>query len=336
MSLLKNPSELPPTLTFSGMIYGQPGIGKSTLSLSAPNPVMIDADNGMKRVEPRFRVPSLPMHKYSDVLTLMNGSELDPYQTIVIDTMGKFLDRIGDYVMQENPKNRQGDGSLSQKGWGAVKQEFQKFLRLAQGKGKNLVFVAHEREEKDGDAKKLRPDISGSSGKDIVKELDFMGYMEKRAGKCVISFNPDESFYAKNSLKLPQYMEVPNPDVTGVNDFIIKNIVERSVERMSEEIAQNEKYDAVIAGGAAKIEAVKDAKTADEALKFIADTPAMWDSQRVLKHKLNEKVKAVGLVYDKDKKAFKKDTAAKAAAQPDAAQETASAPAEQPKEEAAA
>lgn len=331
MSLLKNPSELPPTLTFSGMIYGQPGIGKSTLALSAPNPVMIDADKGMHRVEPRFRVPSLPMDRYADVITLLNSNELDPYQTIVIDTMGKFLDRIGDYVMQENPKNRQGDGSLSQKGWGAVKSEFQKFLKLAQSKGKNLVFVAHEREEKDGETKKLRPDISGSSGKDIVKELDFMGYMEKRGGKCVVSFNPDESFYAKNSLKLPQYMEVPNPDANGINDFIVKNIVERSAERISEEVAQNEKYDKLVAEGAAKIEAVKDAKTADEALKFIGETQHMWDSQRVLKHKLAEKVKATGLVYDKDKKAFKKE-AAKAETPKQAVQEAA----EQSQTEAAA
>ena len=35
-------------LNFKGLIYGQPGIGKSTIALSAPNPVMVDAEKGLK------------------------------------------------------------------------------------------------------------------------------------------------------------------------------------------------------------------------------------------------------------------------------------------------
>lgn len=44
--------------------------------------------------------------------------------------------------------------------------------------GKSVIFVAHEREEKVGDEKQIRPEIGGSSAGDLIKELDLVGYME--------------------------------------------------------------------------------------------------------------------------------------------------------------
>ena len=37
------------------LIAGYPGIGKSTLALSAPRPLHIDVDFGIDRIEPRYR-----------------------------------------------------------------------------------------------------------------------------------------------------------------------------------------------------------------------------------------------------------------------------------------
>ena len=41
MSLIKKPNELTVKTTLSALIYGQPGMGKTTLALSAPNPVPV-------------------------------------------------------------------------------------------------------------------------------------------------------------------------------------------------------------------------------------------------------------------------------------------------------
>ena len=35
---------------FSMILYGSPGVGKTTLALSAPDPILIDFDRGMSRV----------------------------------------------------------------------------------------------------------------------------------------------------------------------------------------------------------------------------------------------------------------------------------------------
>lgn len=302
MGLLKNPNEIHESLTLAGIIYGQPGVGKSTLALSGPSAVMIDADKGMKRVEKRFQTPSLPLTNYKDLLALMQSKELDPFETIVFDTLGKLVDRMSDYVIEENPKNKKGDGSLSMQGWGALKVEFQKLLKLAQAKNKHLIFVAHEKEEKDGDTRIVRPDVAGSSGKDLVKDLDFMGYMEMRGDKRTISFSPTEKYYAKNSLKLPAVIDVP--DTTAGNTFVQDFIIAKTIERLKEDNEQNERYATLIASLDAEIAKVKDAKTANDALAAIKSADVIWDSERIAKHKLNDKVKAAGLIYDRERSCF--------------------------------
>ena len=42
--------------TFSAIIYGSPGIGKTTLACSAPKPLLIDFDRGVSRVRADHRV----------------------------------------------------------------------------------------------------------------------------------------------------------------------------------------------------------------------------------------------------------------------------------------
>ena len=50
MSLIKKSNEIKVVKNIKIMIYGQAGMGKSTLALSAPRPLLLDFDNGVKRV----------------------------------------------------------------------------------------------------------------------------------------------------------------------------------------------------------------------------------------------------------------------------------------------
>ena len=118
MSLLTKPEDLKQNVKFKGLIYGQPGIGKSTLALSAPNPVVVDADNGMSRVEPHLRVPSLQVSSYEQILELLNSDELAPFDTIVFDTIGAVLEFMEPYLLKQNPKHAKCNGTLSLKGYG--------------------------------------------------------------------------------------------------------------------------------------------------------------------------------------------------------------------------
>ena len=55
MSLIKKATELQISKTVKMMIYGQAGMGKTTLALSMPRPLLFDFDNGVKRLTPSVR-----------------------------------------------------------------------------------------------------------------------------------------------------------------------------------------------------------------------------------------------------------------------------------------
>lgn len=162
MSLFKKPSELEFVSTIKMLVYGQPGIGKSTMALSAPNPVLFDFDGGVQRVNVAFQCPTLQVKNWEEALQALEelkGGDVE-YQTIVIDMAGKMLDFMSDYIMRNDSKMHMRDGSLSLKSYGDRKIMFQNFLREVAMMGKNIVFVAHEREEKDGETKIVRPEMA--------------------------------------------------------------------------------------------------------------------------------------------------------------------------------
>lgn len=298
MSLLQNPNEISEAVLLAGMIYGQPGVGKTSLALSAPNPVMVDSDQGMRRVQKRFQVPSLILGDYKDLKDLVGSDELAPFDTIIIDTVGRLIDRMGDYIAAEDPKSRKRDGSLSLPGFGRLRTEFRWLMRTVKDHRKHLIFVAHDREERDGDARSVRPDLGpGGSGKELINDLDFIGYMEMVGSDRTISFNPCEKFYAKNSFDLPPLIRVP--DIANGNDFIRGYLLDKAKEKMAADDAENQRYLKLIADHKAMIGAMTDAKSANEVAKHMREAPVIWDSQRQARHVFGERIKELGLEYDR-------------------------------------
>lgn len=300
MSLLTNPEDLKQDLKFKGLIYGQPGIGKSTLSLSAPHPVCIDADRGMMRVEPQLRAPSLQVKSYQEILNLLNSDEIAPFETLVFDTIGEVLTFMEPYLIAQNPKNAKTNGSLSLQGYGERKKEFKDLLKRIQAKGKSVLFVAHEKEEKDGENKIIRPDIGGSSGADIIKLLDFVGYMEAKGSKRTISFYPTEKYYAKNSLRLDDVIEVP--DTSNGNTFIAERIVKVTSERLNQQAELREKYNKIIESAEATIK--KNGDKFNATIDAFKEFETVWDSKKRIFSMLNESAKAAGYHFNKETSLF--------------------------------
>lgn len=298
MSLLTQPSELKHNQPISCLIYGQPGTGKTTLALSADKPVLIDLDRGLYRVEKRFQCPSLQVENYQQILDLLKSGELAPFNTIVIDTLGKLVDRMGDYVARQNPKFKQGDGTLSMKAWGAIKVQFTALVKQIFNSNKSVIFVAHEKEDKDGDIRFVRPDVSGSSGKDIVKELDLMGYMEMKGNKRTVSFTPNEKYYAKNALNLPPVIEVP--DTASGNTFFQDKIVAAVAEKRRQEAELLADYESLKNIIETKVGEIKDITGLNEVYGEIRGLQVIWDSQIFANKMLKEKAVELKAKYSKE------------------------------------
>ena len=305
MTLIKKPNELKNNIKLKGLIYGEPGLGKTTLALSAPNPLLIDFDNGLRRVSKQYQTESVQIETYQDLLDILLIEDIKAYDTIVIDTLGKAIDRIGDWLAVKNPKVKQVDGQLSMKGWGSVKLEFQKLLKLLDSKNKSVVFVAHTKEEKDGETTKQRPDVAGSSGKDIVKELDFMGFMTMKGGKRTIDLMPNEQYYAKNSLGLDSFLEFKA--ITTKNNFLTEAIFEAYANKLKKDNELSENYNALISIIDVKINSLEGVDQVNEYYKNeFNKLEKIWSSNIYEKHKLSERVKKLGVEFDKENKSFKK------------------------------
>jgi len=298
MTLLTQPNELTTTQPISCMIYGQPGTGKTTLALSSDKPVLIDLDKGLHRVETRFRCPSLQVDSYKQILELLQSDEIKPFNTIVIDTLGKLIDRMGDYVALNNPKYKQADGTLAMKGWGAVKIQFQNLVKQIFNMNKSVIFVAHEKEDKDGDTRFVRPDVAGSSGKDIIKELDLMGYVEMRGNKRTVSFTPSEKFYAKNSLGLEPVIEIP--DTANGNTFFVEKIVNAVDEKRKADAETLELYNSLKEMIDSKISAITDIQSLNDTYADLKDMQVIWDSKIYWKHQLADASKKIEATFNKE------------------------------------
>lgn len=124
------------------ILSGLPGTGKTTLSLSAPKVLLIDADEGLCRVRPEHRKDASICNNYEEILADIKAAE-GVYDTIVIDTAGALIEYLKDWAVRTDPKASKTNGGISLQGFGVVKQEF---LRLsAELKKKfNVVYLFHE------------------------------------------------------------------------------------------------------------------------------------------------------------------------------------------------
>jgi phage nucleotide-binding protein len=299
---LEEPSEMREEQPIACLIYGQPGIGKTTLALSAPNPLLIDLENGQRRVEERFRKTRLNVSSYQDVLDILIDPSIDKFDSIVIDPLGKLIDYMGEWLIAKNWKYARADGSLSLQGWGALKVKVSELIRLLFRKNKYLIFVAHDTEDKTTQGEKyIRPKINGS-GKDIISDLDLMGYMFMSNGKRMLGLTPTDSYYAKNSFNLPSLIEVN--DTANGNTFFVDKIISKVNEKRIHEQELLKKYTFIVSAHSDKIEHIESIDDLNIAYDNLKQDESIWDSTNLWKHKLNEKSQVLNAKFDTNIKKF--------------------------------
>lgn len=156
--MIRNPNEIQEgAKKIRMLIAGYPGIGKSTLALSAPNPLHIDVDFGIDRIEPRYRKPYIQPKSYDEILEDLTPLNVKDFDTLVFDTGGKLISLMSQWAIKKDVKYGQRDGSLSLKGYGFIGREFQRLMDYCFYElDKHIVVVFHAIEEKDGDNTRLR------------------------------------------------------------------------------------------------------------------------------------------------------------------------------------
>jgi hypothetical protein len=178
------------------MLFGQPGIGKSSLGYSLTDVLALDFDKGAHRAANRR--DTLVIDSWSDVEELMaSPTQLERYASLSVDTVGRCLDVLATHLALKDPKKFPG-GVPALQGWGVLKNHFRGWVAALRALGKDVLLIAHDREDKDGDTRIVRPDIVGGSYAEVMKVADFVGYLQMSGKNRVLDFNPTDRWIGKN------------------------------------------------------------------------------------------------------------------------------------------
>lgn len=278
----------------------------TTVALSAPKPLLLDFDNGVKRMNMAHleNIDTVQVTSWNDIQQVLQ-EDLSAYQTIVVDTIGKMMDSIITYKC--------GSRQPSIRDWSGINAEFSWMTRTLSSLNKHIIFVAHRDTRKEGDDTVFIPALREKSYNSIVTELDLLGYLEMKSERGVqrrtITFDPTSRNDGKNTCNLPSVMEVPtivdkNGNPTAKNDFITTNIINSYLSMLAAKKEAQEKYDKVIEEIKESIEFITDANSANEFASHINEFEHVGSSLMKARNLFAAKVNSLGLVFDKETKTY--------------------------------
>lgn len=210
------------------VIYGPPGLGKSSVAFTAEAPLLLDFDNGSHRAANRR--DTVRISDWSDVSSI-TAEDLAPYKTVIMDTAGRGLDVLTVDIIRANPKHGRG-GALTLQGYGELKSRFVAFMKLLNSFGKDVVLIAHMDEQRSGDEVIERLDVQGGSKNEIYKAADAMGRLVIDNGKRWLRFSPTDAAFGKNPGQL-EPLEVPHFSDPAFADFLA-GVIQRTKGRLNE------------------------------------------------------------------------------------------------------
>jgi len=139
--------QLPPRV----VLYGVPGIGKTTLAAASRNPVFLPVEDGLGQLE----VPAFPRPtSFSDCIEAVSSLVEDDhdFETLVVDSLDKLEPLLWDHVIETVPHEKGNQVErIEQYGYGKgythALNEWRSLLRgfdvLREQKGMSIILIAH-------------------------------------------------------------------------------------------------------------------------------------------------------------------------------------------------
>lgn len=287
------------------IVAGLPGIGKTTLALSAPKPLLVDIDKGVHRVEANYRTDTLVVDTFTALREELATADLSEYETIVIDTGGKLFELMKPSIIKENQKNGKADGSLSLQGYGVAKRKYSDFVSFVRGLGKHLVIVFHATEvtlDPDSHLTGLRIRIEGGTKDEIWDDMDLGCFMEMKGQKRVVGFSNCERYYAKGTHGIHGTYEVPTLEKGKPNTFL-SDLFKKVNEDLNSDVVNLVKYRKAMAlkmfiDNASSVDAL------NQCFKKMKETEHALTSKEELWFAITQKAKEMGATYVKENGTF--------------------------------
>lgn len=199
------------------MLYSEPGVGKTTLAATAPNPLVIDVERGT-RVLANKDVDILEFVSIEQVEKVIEYAvKGDPafvkYDTFVFDSLSEMQRRMLD---QQLGKASKAIGTAVYKAdwpmYGENTQRLRSLMSRFRDLNKHIVVTAQAKQDKDESSGIVmwRPDLTPKLAATVTGLFDVVGYMRiDSKGERILQVQPSKTIVAKTRVQLPK--EIVNP-----------------------------------------------------------------------------------------------------------------------------
>lgn len=185
------------------LVYGQPGIGKSTFANSFPRPLFGITERTQEHLKVfPFFIDS--WEDYLEMVKLLKGGEGKKFQTIVIDTIDLLYKMCQTWAGEKWGFDHPGDEGHG-KGWDKVNSAFHQGILALKQLRKTVIFVAHYKEKevkaRGANYTKTVPFMTGSCWRVCTREADVIAFCDLHPAtpnKRIFRFLPEMELEAKD------------------------------------------------------------------------------------------------------------------------------------------
>lgn len=301
---LKKAFETTKKNAYAALIYGQTGVGKSTLACSADKAIIVDFDGGLERVAIQHRKDYSAVTNWQEAVADTQQAIASGYTTVVVDTVGKMIDCIEADIKANNPAMVDKRGGLTLKGFGLRKIMFSNYLNTLKNSGVNVVFVAQETETEEDGRKIRRPAVgSDKMATELLQDIDIAGYIHVVNGKRTVEFGTVDYAWTKNSCGLPASVILADLSNGGENNAL-QNVSKQFNEWQTEKVEKATEYADIckqideICGG------IENVGNLNMAVQEVCDLPEVLTSKLYARQAIKVAAEKIGAKLDKTTKLY--------------------------------
>lgn len=216
------------------VLFGPSGVGKTTLSATAPKPIFLDSNQGLLSIEgrpgfehvesrPVFGSEDLEKH-YNRFRGLDKPSYKGKFETIVVDHLDDVQQlTLAEFTIKAAERDSRRGDDPAQREWGLMANRLRRQIRQYKRLPAHKIFIVSTGIDKiTGQA---IPNIAGQLREQLPYFADFIFYMGYgKKGRRYLRIRPDEQYLAKcrawwiKENKLP----VPDDTTTMMSDLLAR------------------------------------------------------------------------------------------------------------------